>query len=119
MELLPAFNQRPFKRQLGSSRHSMFAESEQSALQPLPLHAYEHADWRFKVRVRIDYLVENDNHHYSVSSRLVQQQVDVRATDLVLEVFHTTETSFSYKAFPNPSENPQLMERFQAADKRK
>tara|TARA_R110000868_G_scaffold4846_14_gene30193 strand:- start:14298 stop:15314 length:1017 start_codon:yes stop_codon:yes gene_type:complete len=88
LELLPAFNQRPFKRQPGSSRHSLFVEVEQSALQSLPIHAYEHADWRFKVRVRSDYLVEYDNHHYSVPSRLVQQQVDVRATGEVVEVFH-------------------------------
>ena len=88
LELLPAFNQRPFKRQPGSSRHSMFVEVEQPALQSLPIHAYEHADWRFKVRVRSDYLVEYDNHHYSVPSRLVQQQVDVRATGEVVEVFH-------------------------------
>lgn len=88
LELLPAFNQRPFKRQPGCSRHSLFVEVEQPALQPLPIHAYEHADWRFKVRVRSDYLVEYDNHHYSVPNRLVQQQVDVRATGEVVEVFH-------------------------------
>ena len=40
LELLPAFNQRPFKRQPGSSRHSLFVEVEQPALQPLPIHAY-------------------------------------------------------------------------------
>ena len=61
---------------------------EQPELQSLPIHAYEHADWRFKVRVRSDYLVEYDNHHYSVPSRLVQQQVDVRATGVVVEIFH-------------------------------
>ena len=87
-ELLPDFNQRPFKRQPDSSRHSLFIETEQSALQPLPTHMYEHADWRFKVRVRRDYLVEYDNHHYSVPNRLVQQQVDVRATGQVIEIFH-------------------------------
>jgi transposase len=88
LELLPAFNQRPFKRQPNSSRYSLFMESELPALQPLPLHLYEHADWRFKVKVRSDYLVEYDNHHYSVPSRLVQQQVDVRATGQVVEIYH-------------------------------
>lgn len=88
LELLPAFNQRPFKRQPNSSRNSLFIESELPALQPLPLHPYEHADWRFKVKVRSDYLVEYDNHHYSVPSRLVQQQVDVRATGQVVEIYH-------------------------------
>jgi transposase len=87
-ELLPLFNQRPFKRLPNTSRHSLFIETEQSALQPLPIHPYEHADWRFKVRVRSDYLVQYDNHHYSVPSRLVQQQVDVRATVEVVEIFH-------------------------------
>jgi len=87
-DLLPAFNQRPFKRQPGSNRQSLFVAVAQPALQPLPAHSYEHADWRFKVRVRSDYLVEYDNHHYSVPSRLLQQQVDVRATGQIVEVFY-------------------------------
>lgn len=87
-ELLPEFNLRPFKRQPGSSRHSLFIATEQAALQPLPSHPYEHADWRFKIQVRSDYLIEYAGHHYSVPNRLVQQQVDLRATGQVVEVFH-------------------------------
>ena len=44
-------------------------------------------DWK-KARVHIDYHVEYDKHYYSVPHTLMGQEVDVRATEKTVEIFH-------------------------------
>jgi transposase len=84
--LLPDLNARPFKK-LPGSRQSLFAALDQPALRPLPTQPYEYAEWK-RVRVNIDYHVEVDGHYYSVPYALVKQQLEVRLTAQVVEVFH-------------------------------
>ncbi len=60
---------------------------EQPALRPLPAHPYEH-HVRKKARVHIDYHVELLGHRYSVPHRLAGEQVEVRYTEAVVEIFH-------------------------------
>ena len=48
---------------------------------------YQYGDWD-TARVNIDYHVEFDRHYYSVPYRLVQEQVEVRATATTVEIFH-------------------------------
>ena len=83
--LLADLNQRPFKR-LPGSRASAFAEMDQPALRALPLKLYEYAEWRL-ARVGVDYHVEADGHYYSVPCQHARQQVDVRLTASVVELF--------------------------------
>src|SRR5215813_8202467 len=51
--LLDALNHKPFKK-LPGSRHAQFVALEKPSLKPLPLRAYEYAEWK-KARVHIDY----------------------------------------------------------------
>ena len=85
-ELLPALNARPFKK-LPGSRQSLFATLDRPALQPLPAQPYEYAEWK-RARVNIDYHVEVDGHSYAVPYALVKQQLEVRMSARVVEIFH-------------------------------
>ncbi len=85
-ELLPALNARPFKK-LPGSRQSLFETLDRPALKPLPAQPYEYAEWK-RARVNIDYHVEVDGHYYSVPYALVKQQLEVRVSAQVVELFH-------------------------------
>jgi transposase len=56
-------------------------------LQPLPAQPYEYAEWK-RARVNIDYHVEVEGHYYSVPYALVKQQLEVRISARVVELFH-------------------------------
>jgi transposase len=84
--LLLALNTRPFK-QLPGSRQSLFETLDRPALQPLPAQLYEYAEWK-RARVNIDYHVEVEGHYYSVPYALVKQQLEVRVSARVVELFH-------------------------------
>lgn len=85
-ELLIKLNERPFKK-LPGSRQSWFEDLERKALMPLPESPYVFAEWK-KARVNIDYHVELNGHYYSVPYSLVHEQVDLRYTNSIVEVFH-------------------------------
>lgn len=85
-ELLIELNGRPM-RHLGHSRQELFVALDQPVLRPLPTQPYEFALWK-KARVHLDYHVEFDHHYYSVPYTLVGQEVDLRATEHTVEIFH-------------------------------
>jgi len=72
---------------LGKSRKQLFEEVDRDALLPLPERAYEFARWK-NARVSIDYHVAFEGHYYSVPHTLVGQEVRLRATEHLLQVFH-------------------------------
>jgi transposase len=74
-------------RRLGVSRRHLLETFERPALKPLPEEDYEYADWCL-VRVNIDYHVEYERYLYSVPHALIGQQVDLRATERGIEIFH-------------------------------
>jgi transposase len=80
-------NNRPFT-QLPGSRRSLWLELDRPALQPLPPRRFEIPAWKTDVGVNIDYHVQFDRHCYSVPYQLVHKRVDVRATPLLIEIFH-------------------------------
>ncbi len=84
--LLEALNQKEMAH-LGTSRQQLFQELDLPALQPLPEHPYEFARWKH-ARVNIDYHVAFEGHYYSVPHTLVGQEVQIRATEHMLSVFH-------------------------------
>ena len=84
--LLLALNTRPFKK-LPGSRRRLFETLDRPALQPLPAQPYEYAEWK-RARVNIDYHVEVEGHYYSVPYALVKQQLEVRVSARVVELFH-------------------------------
>ncbi|WP_306051595.1 IS21 family transposase [Oceaniradius stylonematis] len=74
-------------RRLGVSRRHLFETVERPALASLPGEDYEFAEWRL-ARVATDYHVEFDRFFYSVPHSLIRQQVDIRATQRTIEIFH-------------------------------
>src|SRR5690606_17685100 len=86
-ELLPAFNDRAFKR-LPGSRRSRFEDAERSQLQPLPANPYVLAEWTGQLRVDNGYHLQIGGHWYSVPHRLVGQRVSARLSAGVVEIFH-------------------------------
>lgn len=113
--LLKALNQKEMLH-LGKSRKQVFEELDQDALLPLPEHPYEFARWK-NARVNIDYHVAFEDHYYSVPHTLVGQEVRLRATEHILQIFHGgrqvaihplshAQGSFSTSAEHMPSQRP-------------
>ena len=73
-------------RRLGVSRRHLFKTVEAPALASLPAEDYEFAEWRV-ARVATDYHVEFKTFFYSVPHDLIRQQVDIRATQKMIEIF--------------------------------
>lgn len=84
-ELLLKLNSRKMKK-INKSRKEMFEELDKPAALALPEKRYEYAEWK-KCRVNIDYHIEVDKHYYSVAYQLLREEVDVRLTDNVVEIF--------------------------------
>jgi transposase len=84
--LVEELNARPLKV-LRVSRRELFETIEREALRPLPTTPYELGRWKL-VRVGVDYHVEFDGHYYSVPYQLIREQLDLRATETTVEVFH-------------------------------
>lgn len=84
--LLESLNQKEMQH-LGKSRRALFEELDQPALLPLPERPYEFARWK-NARVHIDYHVAFEDHYYSVPYSLVGEEVHIRATESLVEIFH-------------------------------
>src|SRR5262249_9600675 len=84
-ELTAELNARTM-RTYGASRAQLFERYERGALKPLPAQPYECAEWKWP-KVNIDYHVEFDHHYYSVAHPLLHEQVEVRATAAVVEIY--------------------------------
>ena len=87
--LLDALNTKEMQH-LGKSRRQLFEALDQPALLPLPEHPYEFARWK-NARVSIDYHVAFEGHYYSVPHTLVGQEVQIRVTERILQVFHRSQ----------------------------
>ena len=97
---LTALNQRAFQK-LPGTRQERWETEERAALQPLPAHRYEFAEWRH-ARVHIDYHVAVAEGFYSVPYPLVQAIVDVRLTATTVEIFRETERVASHRRAVKP-----------------
>ena len=84
--LVPALNARPFKK-LPGSRQQLCEPIDRPALRPLPAPPYAYAAWP-QARGNMDSHVEVEGHSYSVPSRLLRQQLDVRLSAQVVARFH-------------------------------
>lgn len=93
--LLEEINNRVMKH-LGKSRRELFEELDKPAFKPLPERLFELAEWK-RAKVGIDYHVEYNGHYYSVPYRLVHKDVEVRATEDIVEVFSKGKRVSSHK----------------------
>ena len=73
-------------RGYGKSRQELFEILDKPALIRLPKEPYEFADWK-RVRLGIDYHFRYDDHFYSAPSQLAKEELWVRATSSIVEVF--------------------------------
>jgi transposase len=85
-EKLYDFNEKPFQRKPGS-RLSAFLEEEREYLQPLPASRYELAVWK-KLMPGFNYHISTDKHFYSVPYEYIRHELDVRITNMTVEVFY-------------------------------
>ncbi len=97
-KLLEGLNKKPFKK-LPGSRQCLFEELDRLALKPLPMQAYEFAEWK-KARVNIDCHIELDGHYYSVPHQLLKKQIDVRYTAHTVECFYRSKRITSHRRSP-------------------
>lgn len=85
-EKLEELNSRPFQKRVGNRRLA-FENEEREFLQPLPDHPYEPAVWS-TATVQNDYLISDGMNKYSVPYDLIGNQVDIRVTQAMVEVFY-------------------------------
>jgi len=69
------------------SRRDLFEQLDQPALKPLPAIAFAPATWKL-ARVALDYHVQIEHHFYSVPYTVAREEVWVRMTEGLIEVFH-------------------------------
>jgi transposase len=84
--LVDGLNNRPMVH-LGKSRRQLFEELDQPELRPMPERPYQFATWK-TARVNIDYHVAFEKHFYSVPHTLIHQQVEIKASERMVEIFH-------------------------------
>jgi transposase len=70
----------------GVSRRVLFEQVDQPALLPLPTQPFVFAKWK-QAKVNLDYHIEVERHYYSVPYWFVQQSVNVKITEQMIEVF--------------------------------
>ena len=84
-EKLEEINEIDFQKRPGS-RKKVFEEEEKSHLQPLPPNRYKLAEWKI-AKVQPNYHIQVDRMYYSVPYEYVSEQVDVRLSTDLLEVY--------------------------------
>jgi len=85
-EKLRVFNEKPFQKKQGN-RLTAFLEEEKDYLQLLPKSRYELAIWK-KLTPSFNYHIELDKNFYSVPYEYIRQEMDVRVTSTIVEVFY-------------------------------
>jgi transposase len=88
-ECLERLNIRPLRR-MQKSRRELFESLDRPNALPLPLKAYEYAEW-LKATVNVDYHIEVDHHYYSIPFRLLRERLDVRLTATTVEALYKGE----------------------------
>ena len=84
--LLDDFNRRIMKK-MKKSRRELFELWDKPHALPLPEKRYEFAEWK-KAKVQFNYHIAYDNHHYSVPYTLIHKTADIKATRMLVEVYH-------------------------------
>lgn len=108
---LEMFNDRAFTKREGSRRSAFLAE-EKDFLSPLPPMPYQMSEW-LTAKVQPDYHISVKSQFYSVPYEYISQQVDVKATDHLIEVFYNHMRIAShtrlYGKYGRQSTNPDHM----------
>lgn len=111
--LLPALNNRPFKK-LPGCRRDAFEKLDAPYLRALPATRFVLAEWK-RASVNIDYHVEVDGHYYSVPHALVRQEVELRITRSSIEVLAKGRRVASHPRNPRPGGYSTIADHMPAA----
>ena len=101
---LEELNDRPFKQRNGT-RRTAYLEEERGFMLPLPVNEFEPAVWT-TAKVSSDYLVSDGRNKYSVPSNLIGEQVDIRTTRNIVEVFYHGSRVASHLRFQTAQHDP-------------
>lgn len=103
-EKLETLNHYSFKKREGC-RYSAYSDEEKAFMKPLPLTPYEPAVWS-TAKVPLDYLITDGKNKYSVPFDLIGEEVDIRLTKEMVEVFFHGSRVASHKRAPKQLRNP-------------
>lgn len=84
--LREALNRAPFQKR-EDSRQTIFQAYERATLRALPQWPYQYGRWS-KAKVHLDYHIEHERRYYSVPHALVGKTVEVRASELAIEIYY-------------------------------
>ena len=84
-EKLEELNEKSFQKRPGN-RRTAYENEEREFMHPLPFGKYELASWS-SAKVPNDYCVSDGRNRYSVPFDLIGEQVDIRTTKDIVEVF--------------------------------
>ena len=93
--LLELMNNKVMKH-LQVSRNELFEKFEKPMLKELPPSSFEMPSWK-EAKVNIDYHIEFSKHYYSVPFRYVGQQVRIKVTRSLVEIFYKDEIIATHK----------------------
>lgn len=103
-ERLEVINTKPFQKRPGNRRDSYLAEEKEFML-PLPKRSYEPSVWKQQT-VGNDYLISDGMNKYSVPFDIIGEQVQIRLTKNIIEVFFKGNRVTSHKRLENYSVHP-------------
>ena len=103
-ERLEVINTKPFQKRPGSRREAYLAEEKEFML-PLPKRPYEPSVWRQQT-VGNDYLISDGVNKYSVPFDLIGEQVQIRLTKDLVEVYFKGSRMTSHKRLEKYSIQP-------------
>jgi transposase len=86
LQRLKSLNERVMQG-YGMSRQALFEQVDSPALKPLPGQPFVFAHWK-TAKVNFDYHIDVERHYYSVPYWLVQQEVRLKLSEALVEVFH-------------------------------
>lgn len=92
---LKHLTKKTFQKKEGS-RWSLFNQEELPFLSPLPATSYELADYK-QATVQFNHHISLEGMLYSVPYEYIKRKVDVRVTDLILEIFYNHNRIASHK----------------------
>lgn len=103
-ERLEVINTTPFQKRPGSRREAYLAEEKEFML-PLPKQPYEPSVWKQQT-VGNDYLISDGINKYSVPFDLIGEQVHIRVTKNLVEIYFKCSRITCHKRLDNFSVKP-------------
>ena len=103
-EKLEELNRYSFKKREGC-RYNAYSDEERAFMKPIPLTPYEPAVWS-TAKVPLDYLISDGKNKYSVPFDLIGEEVDIRLTKSMVEVFFHGSRVASHKREMKQLRNP-------------